>query len=233
MPLTGRWDVVNRLVSKVVDSRAAIVFAGAAGVGKSRLAAEVALGAERRGFAISHVIATRGAASIPFGAFAALMPEIVEPPGGLTSILQRAVEAIIERGGEGRRLLIVIDDAHLLDDGSAALVLQLAREAACGLVATIRSPMPTPDSITALWKDNLAERLDLEVLSRADVKDLVTAMLGGPMTEAGISWLWEVSAGNPLYLREVLIGALDANALRDEDGVWTLRLPLPWAPRLA
>jgi DNA-binding CsgD family transcriptional regulator len=233
MPLVGRAGLVDYLLSGVVDKSASYVLAGSAGVGKSRLAAEVARGAASQGLATAHVAATRGASTIPFGAFAALMPEIVEPPGGLTSVLQRAIEVILERGGRSQRHLIVVDDAHLLDDGSAALVHQVALESSCSLVVTIRSTQPAPDPITALWKDNLAERLDIGALTEPEVKELLASSLGAPATDAAVRWVWSVSAGNPLYVREVLIAALDAGALRDDGGVWTIRLPLPSAPRLA
>jgi DNA-binding CsgD family transcriptional regulator len=232
MPLVGRTGVVEHISGGLDEEGSGYVLAGPAGVGKSRLATEAARAARGRGLATLHVAGTKGAASIPFGAFAALMPEIVDPPDGLTSVLQRTAQAIVKRADPERGLLIVVDDAHLLDDGSAALVHQLAKQSPCRIIATIRSPAPTPDPITALWKDELAERLDIDALARREVEELVTLALGGPLTDAGVGWLYEVSAGNPLYLREVLIAALDSGALRDEGGVWTLRASLPSTPRL-
>jgi DNA-binding CsgD family transcriptional regulator len=233
MPLVGRADLVDRLLRGVVGDGAVYVLAGSAGVGKSRLAGEVARAAAGRGLATAHIAATKGASSIPFGAFAALMPEIVEPSGGLTGLLQRAIEAILERGGRDKPHLMVVDDAHLLDEGSAALVHQVALESSCSLIVTVRSPAPAPEAITSVWKDGLGERLEVGALTEPEVKELLTTLLGGSMTDTGIRWVWSVSAGNPLYVREVLIAALDSGSLRDEGGVWTIRLPLPPAPRLA
>jgi hypothetical protein len=58
-----------------------------------------------------------------------------------------------------------IDEPHLLDDHSAALVQLLAEIDRCSIVATVRSGETVPDSITALWKDELAELLELQPLS--------------------------------------------------------------------
>jgi hypothetical protein len=49
------------------------VLAGAAGVGKSRLASEVSIAAGRLGFATAKVVTSRAVASIPFGSFAPLL----------------------------------------------------------------------------------------------------------------------------------------------------------------
>lgn len=48
-----------------------------------------------------------------------------------------------------------IDDAHLLDDHSAALVHLLAETQRCAIVTTVRIGESVPDSITVLWKDEL------------------------------------------------------------------------------
>jgi DNA-binding CsgD family transcriptional regulator len=233
MPLVGRMGVLDRMVSRLsTPASAAFVLAGSAGVGKTRLASEVARAAASMGHATAQVVATRAASSVPFGAFAPLMPEIGGTSAGLLGLLRQATDAIVERAGRGRPLLLVVDDAHLLDDGSAALVHQLVREASCNLVASVRTPGPAPDPITTLWKDELADRLDIDALSEAEVEELVRSTLGGPLTGPGLRWMWNVSGGNPLYVRELLNGALSSGALHDDGGMWVLRLPLPTPARL-
>ncbi len=58
---------------------------------------------------------------------------------------------------------MTIDDAHQLDEGGAALAALAARS---GLVvmASVRRGEPCPEAVTALWKDDLAARLDLAPL---------------------------------------------------------------------
>ena len=57
---------------------------------------------------------------------------------GRDSTLKGIVGALkSERGG--RRLILGVDDAHLLDDASAALVPLLARGGTASVVATLRS----------------------------------------------------------------------------------------------
>jgi hypothetical protein len=231
-PLVGRGLELGRIVSGVTGpGPSAFVLAGAAGVGKSRLAAEAAKAAAQLGHATAHVIATRSAASIPFGPFAAFLPASEDLHPELLGLLRQAGEAIAERAGTGR-LVLVVDDAHLLDDGSAALVHQVVLEGSCSVLATMRTPGPAPDTVTALWKEGLAERIDLGVLTEEEVQEVATKALGGPVAAASVRRLWQVSGGNALYVRELLAGAVGSGALEDDRGIWTLRLPLTAPDRL-
>lgn len=44
--------------------------------------------------------------------------------------------------------------------------------------------------------------------------------------------MWSATTGNPLFVRELVIGAVGSGALVEEDGVWRLVEPLPTTPRL-
>jgi DNA-binding CsgD family transcriptional regulator len=234
IPLVGRRDELDRIVSRLVRrDRGGFVIAGAAGVGKSRLAAEAAKAVALKGARTAHVVATRAASTIPFGAFAPLLPELDTDVRGLVNLLRQATDAILQRRHSDQELLLVVDDAHHLDDGSAALVHQLAQADVCQVLATVRTPGRAPDPITALWKDSLTDRLDLAPLAEADVERLAVTTLGGPVSGTAVRWLWETSRGNPMFVRELLVGASEAGALLDNDGVWVLRLPLPAPERLA
>ena len=232
-PLVGRGLELERIVSGVTGpGPRAFVLAGPAGVGKSRLAAEAAKAAAQLGHTTTaQVIATRSAASIPFGPFAAFLPAGDDLHPELLGLLRQAGQAVAERAGT-RRLVLVVDDAHLLDDGSAALVHQLVLEGSCSVLATMRTPGPAPDPVTALWKEGLAERIDLGVLSEDEVREVATAAVGGPVAAASVRRLWQVSGGNALYVRELLVGAVASGALEDDRGIWTLRLPLTAPDRL-
>jgi DNA-binding CsgD family transcriptional regulator len=234
MPLVGRVRVLERTLATLIESdgAAAFVLAGPAGVGKTRLSLEVALALEAKGRTCPRVVATRAAASIPFGAFAPLMPDPDVAPSDMLSLLRQAGDAIASRGRDAGRVVLVVDDAHLLDDGSAALVHQLVRESTCSALLTVRTAVAAPDPVTALWKDGLADRIDLDPLDEAEVQELATSALHGPLTGAAAKWLWETSAGNPMYVRELLVSAVDSGALENDNGMWTLRLPIPASARL-
>ena len=131
---------------------------GDAGVGKSRLLATISDRAELLGWSVTRVAGSRSLTGVPFGAYAAVLGESVSKGAGdLFSILQGA---LAELQADDRPVLLTIDDAHQLDDGGAALAVLAARS---GLVvmASVRRGEPCPEAVTALWKDDLAARLDL------------------------------------------------------------------------
>jgi DNA-binding CsgD family transcriptional regulator len=210
----------------------AFVLAGAVGVGKTRLAAEAARSAAGLGFATAQAAASRAAASIPFGPFSPFLPETGNSPQDLLGLLRQASDAILERAGPDRKLLLVVDDAQFLDEGSAALVHQLVHKGTCSVLASVRTPGLAPEPVTALWKDGLAERIELGSWGEAETEAVLAAFLGGPVARGSVRRLWEVSQGNALYLRELLIGAVDSGALTEADGIWSLRRPLTAPGRL-
>ncbi|HEY2128272.1 MAG TPA: LuxR C-terminal-related transcriptional regulator, partial [Streptosporangiaceae bacterium] len=129
--------------------------------------------------------------------------------------------------------VVFVDDAHLLDGGSATLVHQLALTRAATVLVTVRSGETAPDPVVALWKDALAERIEVGVLAAAAIEELLTAVLGGPVDTASLRQLADHCLGNPLVLRELVTGAVESGALGEEGGIWRLRSELRPTARLA
>jgi DNA-binding CsgD family transcriptional regulator len=209
-----------------------VVLAGAAGIGKTRLASEALARAKAAEWDVEWLAATRAAASIPFGVVSHLLPPADRLGDDRLDTLRRAAELLAERS-RGRRLILGVDDAHLLDDASAALVHQLAFRGLAVVVATVRTGEPAPDAVIALWKDGLARRLDLSALSPGATAELLDRALGGPVDGVTKKEVLRVSEGNPLYLRELIVGGLESGALRQVDGVWRWTGRLAGATRLA
>jgi AAA ATPase-like protein len=153
-----------------------VPVSGTAGVGKTRFAREVLAAARAEGAETEWVQATRAAASIPLGAFAGLVPVGVHVHERL-QLLQLCSEALRERGGS-QPVVLGVDDAHLLDPASAALVLQVAMDGTAFVVVTVRARERCPDSIVALWKDLEVPRLELQQLSEEETAALLERALG-------------------------------------------------------
>src|SRR4030095_2883129 len=101
-----------------------------------------------------------------------------------------------------------------------ALAPQRAAASAALLVLTPRSGEPAPDAVLSLWKDGLAERLELQVLSRGEVEELVVAVLGGTVDGLPLHRLWAVTQGNVLLLRELLLAGFELGQPQRRDRVW-------------
>lgn len=193
-----------------------MVLAGAAGVGKTRLAGEALAAAERRGAAARWAAGTGASQGLPLGAFAALLEAVGGDP---TQMLRRATGALA--AGAGRAgVVVVVDDAHLLDELSALLVHQLVLQAAATVVVTVRTGEPAPAAITALWKDGHLDRLEVQPLSGPETGALLEAVLGGPLDSGAAHRLWTITRGNALYLRHLADAELESGRLRQTGGVW-------------
>jgi DNA-binding NarL/FixJ family response regulator len=147
------------------------------------------------------------------------------------TLLQRAGAAIAEQG-KGHRLVVGIDDAHLLDELSVTLVHQLALTRAACLVLTVRTGEPAPDPVVTLWKNGLADRLELQQLPRVELDRLVVGVLGGVVDSRTIERLWRVTRGNALFLRELVEGGCETGRLRMREGVWNWEGRMEPTPRL-
>jgi DNA-binding CsgD family transcriptional regulator len=228
-PLIGRVrelaDVVHALAG---DSRGVVIDAPA-GIGKSRLARAAVAQAEDDGAAIVWVQATRSAASIPLGAFAAVLGPESRADDPL-ELLRRGAQAVRDQAG-GRRLVVAVDDAQLLDPASATLVAYLATTETAVLIVTVRTGEPAPDAVVSLYKDGGLHRLELSALSAGETEQLVESLVGGPVEENARRWIWNISQGNPLYARELTLGAL-GGTLREVGGLWRMPQPAPLAATL-
>ncbi|HEX2047584.1 MAG TPA: LuxR C-terminal-related transcriptional regulator [Acidimicrobiales bacterium] len=221
-PLVGRTGELELVGDLLADGeRSAVVLAGLAGVGKTRLASECLNLAEARGMATARIKGAESARRLPFGALAPLLPGTSGPGMEPGDMLMRARQEIAGLG-RGRPLVLLVDDAHLLDDASATLVHQLAATRSAFVIATVRSKEPAPEPVVALWKDELAERVEVPPLTAADIDALLTDALGGRVSAGTLRQLAERSAGNALYLRELVLAGLESGALADEDGIWRL-----------
>ncbi|RZL85278.1 MAG: LuxR family transcriptional regulator [Rhodococcus sp. (in: high G+C Gram-positive bacteria)] len=214
-PLTGRAEELELVTEAVATagSTYGYIIAGAAGVGKTRLAREVLAVATSRGMTTRWVAATESARSVPLGAFHDIVGKFGPDPG---MRVREAMSALTPHGDS----VICVDDAHLLDDLSALVVHQLVLTKTVRVVLTIRSGMPAPDAVTAVWKDRLVERLDLQTLSVDETCTLIEAVLGGQLDSRTARGLWTLSCGNVLYVRQLVDEEVSARRLENVAGVW-------------
>jgi DNA-binding CsgD family transcriptional regulator len=193
------------------------VVAGAIGVGKSALLDAAVDRLAAAGQATVVVRATRSSASVPFGAFAAWVPIRSGTETDRLGVLQRTAQALAAIGPDP---VVVVDDAHALDDGSAALVLHLAQHTPVAVLAAVRTGEACPDGVVALWKEGLAARLTLQPLSEHEAADVARGLVGGPLAPSARRRLWRVTQGNPLWIREVLDAARAQGLLLSDPAGW-------------
>ncbi|MGH3670233.1 MAG: AAA family ATPase, partial [Pseudonocardiaceae bacterium] len=217
-PLTGRAEELGRISESTrrKDGPMGMVLAGAAGVGKTRLAREALAVAEQRGALIRWAVATASSQALPLGVFAATLGMLRPDPARLVGMASEALLAGAGRAG----VVIGVDNAHLLDELSAVLIHQLVLRRAASVVLTLRTGEGAPDAVTALWKDGHLPRLELQSLSRNVTATLIEARLGGPVENSTARRLWSITRGNALYLQQLVDGEREARRLQQVSGVW-------------
>jgi len=217
-PLAGRedeLDVIHRALHKAGNS-SGVVIVGAAGVGKTRLAREALIRAEAAGARSNWIVGTESARALPLGAFSASLGNLMSDP---MLGVRRIVDSFVAQQHRGR-VLIGVDDAHLLDGLSAHVVHQLAQSAGARLVVTLRANSDEPDAVTALWKDGHLARLDLQPLSAAATRRAIETTLAGPVDARSAQRFWKLTGGNALFVGQLLKDQLAAGRIRQVAGVW-------------
>ncbi|WP_077101151.1 helix-turn-helix transcriptional regulator [Mycobacterium terramassiliense] len=217
-PLAGRdseLGIIRRALSGA-GKHSGVVIAGAAGVGKTRLAREVLRRAEASGERTKWIVGTESACALPLGAFIGALGEAMSDP---LANVRRVIDSFVAQQRKAR-VLLGVDDAHLLDGLSALVVHQLAQSGGTRLIVTMRTGGREPDAVTALWKDGLLARLDLEPLSAAATRELIESTLGGPVDARSANRFRKLTGGNTLFLRQLLSDQIAAGRMRQLAGVW-------------
>lgn len=133
-------------------------------------------------------------------------------PAGLT-----ARDLIAALGARARAVILVIDDAPLLDDTSAAVAYQLVRAFAVPTIMTARTEHELSGPLARLAVENAVHTLEVGGLTRAETDDLLRRHFDTTARPDDVSRLHEQTGGNPLYLREVVTLAERRGLIRHVD----------------
>jgi DNA-binding CsgD family transcriptional regulator len=230
MELAGREKERTAAIRSVRFGDGAVV-AGDAGVGKTALAGSVADTMGALGVPAVKLLATAASRTIPYAALAPLVPldSTDMHPALVPGLVRRR---LLEVGGRTRPLLLV-DDAHWLDDHSASALLTVIGQRAARVLVTVRSGGRPSHAVTALWKEGLLDRIDLHALTVAEAGVLLRSRLGGDVAAMTIQLLWDRSRGNALYLTELARYGVATGRLAETNGVWWWSGDSEVPPRLA
>ncbi|MBI5090456.1 MAG: hypothetical protein HZB15_16795, partial [Actinobacteria bacterium] len=190
-----------------------VVLLGAAGVGKSHLAAAALDAVAREGAPVRRAVCTASLQQVPFASIAGIAALAAGADDAGTLQLAAAARAALVTAP---RTALSIDDVNFLDEPSAGLLAQLVGNDRLFVVATVRR---------SLW-------IDLQALDRDRARLLVELILDGPVEAAAEHAIWSVSQGNPLYIRELVAASVSAGSLRRVRDAFSLVAPLARGQRL-
>ncbi|WP_328522714.1 LuxR C-terminal-related transcriptional regulator [Kribbella sp. NBC_00359] len=230
-PLIGRETETAAFIRTLADPASrGMVLSGPTGVGKSRLAEEFLSVAAEEGHQVRRAVASRAASTVPLGAIAHLISADVNMSDPAAAF--GATVPARPQPGDARYVLM-IDDAHLLDATSAILLKGLLATGAIYLLASARDDESVAPPVQAMLRADGMVRTDLSPFDVTEVRSVLQTVLGHHLSKYCVSALYDASEGNVLYLRELVIGALRANKLTLDRGIWELAEgQLPGTPHL-
>ena len=197
-----------------------VALVGEAGVGKSTLARTLAKILRSQQQTVRFVLGTETGSAVPLGAFYWLLTlDTAREPAVMLAAAQKTLE-------QEENLVVVVDDAQLLDPLSATLVYHLAARRTARLIVVIRPSDAVPDAVTALWKEQLLFRLDINTFTRAQTGELARGVLGDDVESRLIDELYRRTAGNILLLRSLLSAGRESGVLVPTEMGWQLHGPL-------
>lgn len=235
-PLVGRRDDLAQLQRWLEDPAVGgVLLTGPAGVGKSRLGRELLDLAARAGATTAQVIGHVHSRGVPLAAVAHLLPEGVLETGDAgedaeqAGVFQRARAALEVMAAEARVVLLV-DNADLLDELTTALLVSLVSSGALFAILTQRRNPGEPLVLSELVGSEVVHHLELGALDDTDLDVLLYRVLAGPIDLVSLEQLTALSAGRPGALQELVETCLARRVLAIDEGVWRLVGPVPLTP---
>ena len=183
-------------------------------MGKTWLVREALRRAEASGERTNWIVGTESARALPLGHSSARWVRRCR----LRTDVRRVINSFVAQQRRGR-VLVGVDDAHLLDGLSALVVQQLAQSGGVRLVVTIRTGQRRTRCGDGVVEDGLLERLDLGPLSAAATREVIESKLDGPVDARSAARYQKLTGGNALFLRQLLADQA-AGRMRKTAGVW-------------
>jgi predicted ATPase len=213
---------------------AVIVVEGAAGMGKSRLLAEVSTLARSRGIRVGRSAADPSETMVELAALLAALFDGAEPlldPAGISTLhaqpeqrfwLLRDLQQLLERAALESPLLISIDDSHWADGGTVAALHALPIRPMgwpIARVIALRWPREKTPLVHALehLKQEGARTIVLGPLTGDAVEGLAADMLRAVPDQSILGALAEAD-GSPFLVVETLLGLQEEERIRIVDG---------------
>jgi DNA-binding CsgD family transcriptional regulator len=216
-PLIGRTEEMRTIEAAISASGSAgILVCGPEGVGKSRVAREALSAAASQGCEARWTVGASSARAIPLGAFTGWAPSGVTDT---VQLLQGVIESLTAQSS-ATRVVVGVDDVHLLDDLSTFVVHQIVQRGAAKVILTVRDGVQIPAAIQEIWKAGQFDRLDLAQLSLDETTTLLAATLEGAVDSDAAQRLWKLTRGNVLYLRNIIEQEVADGRIVQVDGYW-------------
>lgn len=235
-PFCRGSELTDILTAIRAEDCRAVFLTSDSGLGASTILREL-VEAAREHVPVLTVHGSQSLAKIPYGVLAPYLTTLEAPNEGFRLRVLRDLLAEIERlkeeskdgdrqsvNGEASSRadlpLVVVDDAHFIDEGTAELLVLLSMAGTISVVLSHSSRFELPEPLPKLWAAGMAENIVLMPLTQEQGHDFCQAMLGGPVLRASSWHYWSMAAGNPMFLYLLVTEAVELGLLAVQDGTW-------------
>jgi eukaryotic-like serine/threonine-protein kinase len=249
-PFVGRtqelWELGAALEQAATRRGSLLLVTGEPGIGKSRLMEELARQLAEQGWRVLvgrcwehggapaywpwiQVVRAAGSELLEY---LPSTPTAADPEAARFLLFDAVGRFLRAVAGSGP-VLVVLDDLHAADEPSLLLLRFLAQtvtDARVVLVGAYRDAEPRVHELAELFGDlaRVGRRVRLRGLSRAEVGAYMLGVAGRPPPEALVARVHDVTAGNPLFVGEVvraLVAGGDLGAAQGQAADPMLRIP--------
>ena len=202
------------------DDCSAVFIVGDSGLGASSLLAQLGsvFGGE---VAVVPIHGSPSLTAVPYGVLAPFLAHLSLADISSRVAVLRSLWDHLEgiRVGTGPALLLV-DDAHYLDDATCAMLTELVQAGWAKVVAACVPRPGVPAPLLRMWHEGTAEWFDLEPLTAEQGHELCEALLGGIVLNSTSHGFWTEAGGNTLLLKTLVREAESSGTLVQRHGVW-------------
>ncbi|WP_309476639.1 LuxR C-terminal-related transcriptional regulator [Arthrobacter sp. ISL-95] len=201
---------------------------GAPGSGKTTVLRSVMSNLEKAGVSVHLISGLRTHRSIPYAAIKGLGLDLRPGRSGVLDIADVFSSQLAKAG----KHLLLVDDLHLVDSESLAVLEAVRRRSDCPMVATAPDTWAFSRGQLAVLNNGREAHLQLDPLHYEQVHFLIAQVLGAPADADTTARILTKSAGNPRLIVRIAETASLSNLLVLKDKQWIMSAGTLWNEHL-
>ncbi|MFP3578728.1 LuxR C-terminal-related transcriptional regulator [Arthrobacter sp. SIMBA_036] len=202
---------------------------GAPGSGKSTVVRNVISNLEKTGVDVHFIAGLRTHRALPYSAIKGLGLELRPGRGGVFDIADVLASQLAKAG----KHVLVVDDLHLVDNESLAVLEAVRRRSDCPMIATAPKTLAYSRGQLAVLNIGREALLQLDPLHYEQVHTLLAQVLGAPTDAETTARILTKSAGNPRLIARIAETASLSELLVMKGRQWHMAAETLWNEHLS